>query len=192
MDNRPLAIDKQNTLNMKFLLVVAAAFITIASHAQTRVFPAVKLYGGIFEIPYAVEKPDPTMKYNIVVEVERESEKPDSLSWALNNVARLVNLHVMGGVPRENLDVVIVLHGGATYITMNNDQYHKKYKKDNPNLGLFQELSKAGVKMFVCGQSLINRKVDRTKMVPEVKIATSMLTTLTTYQLKGYALLKFN
>lgn len=177
---------------MKFVLIIATALLATASYAQTRVFPAVQRYGGIFEIPYAVEKPDPKMKYNIVVEVERESEKPDSLSWALNNVARLVNLHVMGGVPKENLDVVIVLHGGATYITMNNEQYQKKYKKDNPNLELFQELSKAGVKIFVCGQSLINRKVDRAKMVPEVKIATSMLTTLTTYQLKGYALLKFN
>ncbi len=177
---------------MKIAFMVLAALVSTTSYSQTRVFPAVARYGGIFEIPYAAEKPDPNMKYNIVVEVERESEKPDSLSWALNNVARLVNLHVMGGVPKENLDVVIVLHGGATYTTMNNDQYRKKYKIDNPNLGLFQELSKAGVKIFVCGQSLINRKVDRSKMVPEVKIATSMLTTLTTYQLKGYALLKFN
>jgi intracellular sulfur oxidation DsrE/DsrF family protein len=75
---------------------------------------------------------------------------------------------------------------------MNSEQHFKKYKKENPNLQLFEELSKAGVKIFVCGQSLINRKVDRTKLVPEVKIATSMLTTLTTYQLRGYALLKFN
>jgi len=62
---------------------------------------------------------------------------------------------------------------------------------NNPNLKLYEELNAAGVKMFVCGQSLIARKIDRTKMVPEVKIATSMLTTLTTYQLKGYASLKF-
>jgi intracellular sulfur oxidation DsrE/DsrF family protein len=62
---------------------------------------------------------------------------------------------------------------------------------DNPNLKLYDELQKAGVKMFVCGQSIINRKVDRTKQVPQVQIATSMLTTLTTYQLKGYAYLKF-
>jgi intracellular sulfur oxidation DsrE/DsrF family protein len=56
---------------------------------------------------------------------------------------------------------------------------------------LYQELQQAGIKMFVCGQSLIARKVDQLKMVPEVKIATSALTTLTTYQLKGYALLRF-
>jgi intracellular sulfur oxidation DsrE/DsrF family protein len=176
---------------MKFKLIVLLSLLTSICFSQNRVFPAVKNYGGIFEIPYAVEKPDPNMKYNIVVEVERENEKPDSLNWALNNVARLVNLHVMGGVPKENLDVVIVLHGGATYNVMQNEAYKKKYNTDNPNLLLFQELAKAGVKIFVCGQSLINRKVDRTKMVPEVKVATSMLTTLTTYQLKGYALLKF-
>jgi intracellular sulfur oxidation DsrE/DsrF family protein len=177
---------------MKYLLLcclfVLAAFNSLS---QARVFPLVKSYGGIFEVPYAVEKPDPALDYKIVVEVERESEHPDSLSWALNNVARLVNLHVTGGVPKEKLNVVIVLHGGASYNVMENSAYKKKYKTDNPNLRLFQELSEAGVKIFVCGQSLINRKIDRNKMVPEVKVATSMLTTLTTYQLRGYALLKF-
>ena len=45
--------------------------------------------------------------------------------------------------------------------------------------------------MFVCGQSLVARKIDRMKLVPQVKVASSMLTTLTTYQLRGYAALKF-
>ncbi|MFM9840858.1 MAG: DsrE family protein [Cyclobacteriaceae bacterium] len=176
---------------MKNLLTASFCFMITIGFSQTRIFPVVKNYGGIFEIPYAEEKPDPLLDYEIVIEVERESEHPDSLNWALNNVARLVNLHVMGGVPKEKLSVVIVLHGGATYTVMENSAYMKKYKTNNPNLRLFRELSEAGVKVLVCGQSLINRKVDRVKIVPEVKIATSMLTTLTTYQLKGYALLKF-
>lgn len=174
----------------RFFTILFCAVATMGI-CQKRIFPAVENYGGIFEIPYAVEKPDPTLDYKIVIEVERESEHPDSLSWAINNVARLVNLHVMGGVPKEKLDVVMVIHGGATYNVMENTAYMKKYKTNNPNLRLFKELSDAGVKILVCGQSLINRKVDRNKMVPEVKVATSMLTTLTTYQLKGYALLKF-
>jgi intracellular sulfur oxidation DsrE/DsrF family protein len=177
---------------MKFSMILYFLIVTaLPSFSQTRVFPVVKSYGGIFEIPYAEEKPDPSLDYKIVIEVERESEHPDSLSWAINNVARLINLHVMGGVPEEKLDVVMVIHGGATYNTMQNIAYMKKYKTNNPNMRLLHELSEAGVKIFVCGQSLINRKVDRTKLLPEVKVATSMLTTLTTYQLKGYALLKF-
>ncbi len=181
---------KEYLSRLQLLFLVLTLSIT-TSFSQTRIFPVVKSYGGIFEIPYAVERPDPSLDYKIVIEVERESEHPDSLSWAINNVARLVNLHVMGGVPKEKLDVVIVIHGGATYNTMQNMAYMKKYKTNNPNMRLLHELSEAGVKIFVCGQSLINRKVDRTKLLPEVKVATSMLTTLTTYQLKGYALLKF-
>ncbi len=97
----------------------------------------------------------------------------------------------MGGIPKEKLQVILAIHGSAAYTVMNNEEYKAKYGVPNPNLKLYQELDQAGVKMFVCGQSLIARKIDHHKMVPEVKVATSMLTILTTYQLKGYATLKF-
>jgi intracellular sulfur oxidation DsrE/DsrF family protein len=176
---------------MKFLLPIALNFLCAASFCQSRVNPVIKGFGGIFEIPYAAEKPDPSTIYNIVVEVERASEKPDTINWALNNVARMLNLHAVGGVPPANINVVLAIHGGATYTVMNNEAYRLKYKVDNPNLRLYKELADAGIKIFVCGQSLISRGVDRTRMVPEVKISVSMLTVLTTYQLKGYALLRF-
>lgn len=156
-----------------------------------KVNPIIKDYGGIFEIPYADEKVDPTLDYNIIVEVVRESAKPDELNWALNNVARMLNLHAMSGVPKEKLHVVLAIHGGAAFTVMNNEAYKKKYGVDNPNLDIYKALGEAGVRMVVCGQSLIARDIDRTKMVPEVKIASSMLTTMTTYQLKGYAVLTF-
>jgi len=176
---------------MKILVSIAMLCISIAGFSQKRVNPIIKNYGGIFEIPYAEEKPDPEMEYNIIIEVERESEKPDSINWALYNVSRLLNLHAMGGVPKEKLHVVLAIHGGAAFTVMNNEAYKSKYGVINPNLKLYQELQEAGVKMVVCGQSMIARKIDRFKMVPEVKIATSMLTTMTTFQLKGYAMLKF-
>lgn len=176
-----------------FVSLLALLSLTMAAQAQSpqRVNPVIKSQGGIFEIPFAVEKPDPAMVYNIVVEVERESEKPDTINWALNNVARLLNLFAVGGVPASNVHLVLAIHGGAAYTAMNNDQYRAKYKVDNPNLKLYQELQAAGVQLFICGQSIINRKIDRTRLVPEVKPALSMLTTVTTYQLKGYAYLKF-
>ncbi len=176
---------------MKLISILFFVLLSSAVFSQTRVNPVIKSYGGIFEVPYADEKPDPTMDYNIIIEVEHAIDHPDSINWALNNVARLLNVHVMGGVKPEKLHVVLAIHSGAAYTVMNNEAYKAKYKVNNPNLGLFDELQKAGVKIFVCGQSLINRKIDRMKMVPQVKIASSMLTTMTTYQLKGYAALKF-
>lgn len=176
---------------MKVFCSIVLLLVFSTGYAQQRVNPVIKNYGGIFEIPDAVEKPDPSLNYNIVIEVERASDRPDSINWAMYNVTRLINLHVMGGVPKEKLNVVLAIHGSAAFTVMNNDDYKAKYRVNNPNLKLYQELEQAGVKIFVCGQSLIARNINKSNMVPEVKIATSMLTTLTTYQLKGYALLKF-
>jgi intracellular sulfur oxidation DsrE/DsrF family protein len=176
---------------MKNILLLLLALISFQAFSQKRINPVIKNYGTVFEIPFAEEKPDPNIDYNIVIEVERESEKPDSVNWALNNVARLINLHVMAGVKLEKLHIVVAIHGGAAYTVMNNEAYQNKYKVNNPNLGLYEELEKAGVKIVVCGQSILFRKIDRFKMVPQVKIASSMMTTLTNYQMKGYAVMKF-
>lgn len=174
-----------------FQVIFIACAIASSAQTQQRVNPVIESQGGIFEIPFAIEKPDPTLVYNVIIEVERESDKPDTINWALNNVARFLNLLSVGGVPPSNVNVVLAIHGGASYTTMNNGQYRDKYKVDNPNLKLYQELQSAGVRMFICGQSIVNRKIDRMRLVPEVKPSLSMLTTVTTYQLRGYAYLKF-
>lgn len=176
---------------MKNLLPLVLALFSFTAFSQKRINPVIKNYGTIFDIPFAEEKPDPNQEYKIVVEIEKESERPDSVSWALNNVARLINLHVMAGVKLEQLHVVIAIHSGAIYTVMNNEAYRNRYKVDNPNLGLFEALDKAGVRIVACGQSIMFRKVDRFKMAPQVKVASSMITTLTSYQMKGYAVLRF-
>jgi intracellular sulfur oxidation DsrE/DsrF family protein len=173
------------------LLLILLVSFTYAQQQPPKINPVIKDFGGIFEIPYAEEKPDPSLTYNIIIEVQQESDKGDTINWALNNVARMLNIHSMAGVSPSKMNVVLAIHGGATYAIMNNEAYRAKYKVDNPNLKLIDELSKAGVKMFVCGQSIVNRKVDRFKLAPPIKVASSALTTLTNYQLKGYALLKF-
>ena len=176
---------------MKKIVTLGMFLVSLSLSAQTRLFPVIKNYGGIFEVSDAVEKPDPNLDYKIVVELVSGSDKASELNSSLNNIARLINLHAIGGVAKEKLTVVVAIHGEASYSIMDNEAYQEKYKTPNPNLGLYKELQEAGVKMFICGQSLIGRSIDRTKIVPQVKIATSMLTTLTTYQLKGYAVLKF-
>ena len=177
---------------MKTLVTIFTLIIATSAFCQQRMNPIIADYGGIYEIPYAHEKPDPSLSYNIVIDVATGSENPGQLNDALNNVARLLNLHAIGGVPKENLHVVLAIHAGAAYATLNNQEYQKKYGVDNPNLDLIKALNDSGVvKLFVCGQSLIARGIDHEKISTDIKIATSMLTTVTTYQLKGYAMLKF-
>ena len=175
---------------MKLLIVSLLCCISIGSFAQ-KLNPVIKNFGSVSEIPYAVEKPDPKMDYKILVEINTDNPKPEAVHEFFEKTAAVVNLHALGGVPANKLHVVMVIHGPAAQFIVNNAAYRKKFGVDNPNLPLFTALREAGVSIFVCGQSVVKRDIDPTNIDPEVKVALSAITTITTYQLKGYALLKF-
>jgi intracellular sulfur oxidation DsrE/DsrF family protein len=170
------------------LLVTISHFAILA---QEKVSPIIQGYGEIFDAPHATVLPDPNMEYNIVIDVATGSNDKSAPFYSLINVARLLNLHAMGGVPKENLHVVLAIHGGAVWSVLDNESYKERFNVDNPHLPLFRKLQDAGVKMVVCSQSLMGRNLDHQKLAPGIEVATSMLSTLTTYQLKGYAALKF-
>ncbi len=148
-------------------------------------------FGGIFDIPEATVKADEQLPYKIVIDVVTGNENPADFNWALNNVARLMNLNAVSVTNMSRMDVVLAIHGSATYSIADNKTYKSKYEVDNPNLELINALSEAGVRLTVCGQSLISRGIKVENVNNKVEIATSMLTTVTTLQLKGYAYLKF-
>ncbi len=176
---------------MRHLLSPLCIIILSAGFAQKRVNPVIKNFGGIYDIKEATVKPDPNQEYKIVIDVYGGADDKSKIDRSLNNVARMLNLHAVGGVPPEKMDVVLALHGQSTYSIMDEASYKKRFKSSNPNAALVKELSEAGVKIAVCGQSLRSRNVAGDKLLSEVEIATSMLTTVTSYQMKGYQLLKF-
>lgn len=165
--------------------------LTLQSHAQERKFPVVKDYGGVFAVDDPAPVPDASMEYKVVMEISMASEKADEPNFGLNSIARLVNLHALAGIPADRLKVAVAIHGEAAYCLTDNAAYRSRYNTDNPNIGLLSELQKRGVELYVCAQSLIARKIDRKTLVPEVRVALSALTTLTTYQMKGYSFLKY-
>jgi intracellular sulfur oxidation DsrE/DsrF family protein len=171
-----------------WILLCVCAF---GAHAQTPQNPVIKSAGTINDIPFATVKGEPTMDYNIVIDIMLGASKPEQINPGLDNVARLLNLHAVAGVPTNKMHVVLAVHNESANALMNNDAYKNKFNVDNPNLKLLEELHNAGVKITVCGQSLVKRTIDYKSLAPNVEVAVSMLTTLTTYQLKGYAVLKF-
>ena len=172
-------------------IVIGICLFSLNMEGQEMINPVIKEYGGIMDAPHATVKPDPNLEYNIVIDVATGDDNPKEAMYSLVNVARLLNLHAMGGVPKENMHVVLAIHASAVWSVLDNETYKSKYKVDNPHIPLFKELKEAGVKMVACSQSLMGRSIDHTKLAPGIEVATSMLTTLTMYQLKGYATLKF-
>lgn len=178
-------------MKKKFLFSCLLLTIYMAKAQQPKVNPIIKSYGSVWEIPNATEKPDKKKEYKILVDITNQADKPDTLNLYLEAIATLMNLHGSAGVPVNKMKVVVVIHKMATYSILNQEKYRQKFKTDNPNLPLISELSSAGVQFFVCGQNLIRGKLTENDITPEVKVATSALTTLTTYQLKGYATINF-
>ena len=173
------------------LVAVIFALAAFAADGQTKVNPVIKNYGTITEVPFADEMPDPKLDYKILVEVTSDNMHPEMVHEYFDKAAAVVNLHALAGVPANRLHVVLVIHSAASAFVTNNENYRKKYGVDNPNIPLFKELTDAGVKIFVCGQSVNKRKLAKEDLAPEVKVALSAITTLTSYQLKGYAVLKY-
>ena len=172
---------------MRLLLCLLLLSPLLAAQRVTPVVP----FGAIYEIPEATVTPDPTLEYRLVIDVVSGAEEPDSLSAGLYNVARMLNLFSVGGLPDERVQVVLAIHGGATFAVVDNATYREEFGTDNPNLPLIAALKEAGVRVTVCGQSLLGRGIALDMVNPEVEIATSMLTTVAMYQMRGYGLLRF-
>ncbi|MFN3381877.1 MAG: DsrE family protein [Runella zeae] len=156
------------------------------SYAQKKVFPVIKSGGGMFEVPEAEPIADKKMKYKVLYEISKGADKPDSINSTLDKLARLVNLHLSAGVPKQNLDVVAVIHFQGTPIILTDEAYKKKFGVPNPNTALINELADNGVKFYICGQSLYMRKFDKEPRNPNIKVTLSAMLLMTTLQSKGY------
>lgn len=143
---------------------------------------------GVLPVKDLTEIPDPNIDYKILFELT--SNNPDSaakdINFGLDEVARVINLHYASGIPAKRIIPVIVVHAAALHAFKNNEAYQKKYKMDNPNIKLIDDLKKLGAKFIACGQAMEFFEVKREEFLPDIKISLTAQTVITHYQLKGY------
>lgn len=163
--------------------------------------PIVKDFGGVYEIEAAVEIPE-NKKTKILVDLMTSvtnrgnpNAEPDYSKpiWAHINTARLLNLHGVGGVSKENLETIVVVHGPAVMSLLKDKAYQEFYdtRHKNPNLPILNALHEAGVKIVVCGQSLISRNIKREQLYEHTGIALSALTTISKRVQEGFVVYNF-
>ena len=142
--------------------------------------------------------PDLTKDYKLLFELTDFNWKSDKETAYKNDnsflveTTRILNLHGGSGIPTDRIKPVYFLHGYAMDILMNNDNYKKKYKADNPNLALIKQLQSKGAKFVVCGQSMTWQGWKLSDFTEDVKEAFSAKTALTSYQKQGYILHKID
>lgn len=165
--------------------------IRIANLFTKAYYPLIKSskWSGVIPVTNVTEKPDPSMQYKLLMEEVipiKDSAAAKEISEGLAEVGRIINLHIASGIPKNKLDVVVVVHGPALYALHTNEVYKKKWGIDNPNIVLINELMKNGVKFIACGQAMNFFDVKQEEMVPNIKISLTAQTVLSNYQLKGY------
>jgi intracellular sulfur oxidation DsrE/DsrF family protein len=153
-------------------------------------YPVLKAgeFSGVITVNNPTEIPDPKMEYKLLFELTENN--PDSIAKEINGglteVARKINLHVASGVPLKNIIPVVVVHAGALFAFTTNDYYKQKYKIDNPNIKVVNELKNLGARFIACGQAMAFIGLKKDDLLPDMKISVTAQTALSNYQLKGF------
>lgn len=169
------------------LLISAAAFSVSIAFADTGQFskgPIIEGYGAAANI--ADERLSSATSFKIAYDVAQAAE-PGQISRRLETAARFLNMHGAAGVPAENMQLAIVVHGGA----------HKDLLQttseggENPNAGLIAALLAAGVSIEICGQTAAYYGVSQDDLLPGVTLSLSAMTSHALLQQAGYTLNPF-
>jgi len=160
------------------------------SQPQRHFGPVVPSFGGVFDVPEATLLPpkDRDLKLRFDVNVGPE---PGELNMSFDTVARYLNQHARAGVPAERLKAALVIHGTAGKDTLVNEEYRKRFGKDNPNLKLLDELKAAGAQIYLCGQTSVARNLPRNVVAPPVALAWSAIVAHMALEREGYVLNPF-
>jgi intracellular sulfur oxidation DsrE/DsrF family protein/precorrin-6B methylase 2 len=147
------------------------------------VTPAVPGYGAVVEIPSAVEPPQRDGKVVFDVTAVKDATKPPA---GLERAATLLNLAAASGAG-VNAKVVVVLHGDATAVALDDTAYKAATGQDHPAADLLAKLTKAGVEVQVCGQSLARKGLDPSGVRTDVRVAASAVSAVINWQARGYS-----
>lgn len=149
------------------------------------VAPAVPGYGAVVPLPSAAEAPVKGSK--VVFDVTAAGKEAGAPPPGLVRAATLLNLAAAAGLKPGDVEVVAVLHGDATAEALTDAAYRAAAGRPHPSADLLGKLQAAGVRVLVCGQSLVRKGLDPGHVRPGVTVAASAASAVINLQARGFA-----
>ena len=148
--------------------------------------PVIEAFGDTYPVE-GLDVPTPTDRpYQLLFDISTSPEAPDALSTQLNTVARFLNMHARVGVPPEQMELAVVLHGTAGKYALGRTAYRARYGVEHTNGALLKALHEAGVAIYLCGQTAMHRGLPPRDVAPAVDVALSAMTVMASLGAEGY------
>ncbi len=170
---------------MRFLLALALSLAPLVAQADIDDFHPGELipdYGPIAEVPGVAALPADT-HFKLAIDVV-EGGETGVVNGKFETAASFLNLHHANGIPPEQIEIALVVHGPAHRDILTDEAYGG----ENPNAELLAALQKYSVKVYYCGQSAVYRDVSAKDLLPGVEITHSATTTHVLLQQQGFAI----
>ena len=110
-----------------------------------------------------------------------------TLNWRFDSAARYINLLVAHGVPREHIEVAIVVHGPAGYDVVSRERYEEQYPgRTHGSADAVKAMIAEGVEFYICGQSANYRGIANDDLIPGVIMTLSQTVVTSTLHDRGF------
>jgi len=108
------------------------------------------------------------------------------------SAARFINMHVAAGVPEENIQIAVVVHGKAAMDLLSDEAWAAKGKEGaNLSGAMIRAMLDKGVRFILCGQSGAAYGIKADELIPGVETALSAMTAHALLQQSGYTVNPF-
>ncbi len=173
------------------LATLVAASMSCSSMAGADAFtkgPVLQEFGENAAIAGALEN---ATEQHFKVAFDVADASPGSVNRSFNSVARFINMHVRAGVPLEQIEVAVVVHGKASAELLNATAYAQRFNHANASQPLLEQLLELGVRIQLCGQSAAMADIPAAELLPGVSMELSAMTAHALLQQQGYTLNPF-
>jgi intracellular sulfur oxidation DsrE/DsrF family protein len=171
--------------------IAALSLSAAVTAAEPDLGPVVPNYGPVMAPPAGSYNLDPDVHYKVSMDVAGTAEMPGEQNRHLVSAARFLNMHARNGIPQENVEFAIIVHGPAAKDLLTDAAHEKRYNEPNPNTGLLKELNAAGVPIYLCSQTAAFRNMAPEEFSPAVTMSLSAMTAHVRLQQEGYTLIPF-
>ena len=153
--------------------------------------PVVPDFGPVLAPPEDAFNLDPDTRYKVSIDIGETADFPGDRNRKLVSVARFLNMHAQNGIPPENIEFAVIVHGMAANDFLKDEAHQARFNEPNPNSTLLDQLHAAGVTVYLCSQTAAFRRIAWDEFRPDVTVGLSAMTAHVRLQHEGFTLIPF-